>query len=75
MKCVKHGDKVSRLSEEMASKRVDQGWKYCSKSDFKKATNKEIIEKPVAVKIEGPKKQKKQRPQKDDAIDAAINRK
>ena len=74
MKCVKLADKVSRISEEMVSKRIDKGWKYCPKSEFKKATNKESIEKPVAVRAEGPKKQKKQRPAKEDAIDAAINK-
>jgi len=75
MKCVKNGDKVSRVSEEIASKRVDQGWKYCPKSAFKKATTKEMIEKPVAVKSDKPKKVKKQRQDSEDAIDKAINKK
>jgi hypothetical protein len=67
MKCVKNGDKVSRVSEEIASKRVDKGWKYCPKSEFKKSTQKELIEKPAAVKREGPKT-KRQRPMRDDTV-------
>jgi hypothetical protein len=75
MKCVKLGDKVSRLTDEMAATRIAKGWKYCSKTEFKKTTDKEVIHKVVNTKSDKPKKVKKQRPQKDDAVDAMINKK
>jgi len=38
MKCIKNGNKIERVSDEEAHKRVTkQGWKYCPKAEYKAA--------------------------------------
>lgn len=38
MKCVKNtdGGKIVRVQEALAKKLVEQGWSYCSKTEWKK---------------------------------------
>jgi len=36
MKCVKHGDKIIRVSNNEAARKVSSGWFYVPKSAYKK---------------------------------------
>jgi len=36
MKCIKHGDKIIRVSDKEAAIKVRSGWQYCPKSEYKK---------------------------------------
>lgn len=38
MKCIKNSDKYMKVSEDMAAQKVKEGWVYCPRSEFKKAS-------------------------------------
>lgn len=40
MKCIKHGDKIIRVSDNEAITKVRDGWMYVSKSEYKKTKEK-----------------------------------
>ena len=40
MKCVRSGDKMERLPDDLAGVRVEAGWAYCKKAEWKKAQGK-----------------------------------
>ena len=67
MKCVKKGDEVKRMWEDKASKLVDQGWAYCSKSEWKKS-GKIVVKEEVVEKKE--KKSKNKKAKKEKKADA-----
>lgn len=64
-----------KVPEHIAEAKVKNGWQYCSKSEFKKSEDKEVIEKPRAVASDKPKKTRKKRQAEDDSIDKMINKK
>lgn len=79
MKCIKKDGKFSKVPEHIAETRVKKdGWFYCPKSEFKKSTDKEVINKPQAAsrpKSTKIKKSKKQVEDQMDDVDKLINKK
>jgi hypothetical protein len=60
MKSIKKGKQVKRVSDDEAAQQVKQGWKYCSKSEwraFRDAKPKKVAKK--AAKRQSKKKDKK----------------
>ena len=58
MKCVKSGDKIKRVKEDVASDLVRHGWAYCPKWEYKSYQRTGTVEKaPNAV--EGEKAEEK----------------
>lgn len=76
MKCIKKNEKVMKVPEDIAESKVNKsGWQYCPKSEYKKSTDKEVIEKPRSVASDKPKKAKKKKPESEDAIEKMIKKK
>jgi len=71
MKCIKNQDKYMKVSEDMATQKVKDGWSYCPKSEFKKAhkadqSSCQVVAKPKQnTNFNKPKKVKK--PKKEEA--------
>lgn len=66
MKCIKKSEKVMRVPEHVACEKIKQGWSFCSKSEFKKTADKEVIHRAEPVASDKPKKNKKQKKQRND---------
>ena len=76
MKCIKQADKYMRVPEKMAVEKVKAGWLYCPKSEFKKATNKQVVAKPQdeVRQSKGRKKAKKVKVEATDPVDKMIEK-
>ena len=58
MKCIKHGDAIKRVSDQIAQEHVKGDWSYCSKSEWK-ALHRDAINKPKKAAKKKAKKAKK----------------
>ena len=76
MICIKNGKKYMKVAEDVADRKVKEGWSYCPRSEFKKAlkTGKEncqIIPKPTQTAYSAPKRVKKPKKQ-EEPIDTMV---
>ena len=62
MKTIKKGKKVKRVSDDEATRQVEQGWKYCPKSAWKAVRDA----KPKKVAKKTAKRKPKKKAKKND---------
>lgn len=65
MKTVKNGSDIRRVKDEVAATMVKNGWKYCSKSEFKATGQKAPVQEQEVKAVKKDKKKKDRKPREE----------